>query len=281
MEQGPENTEFTEGSRVVNDGGDSGIFLGTTDRDGVTYARFKFDAGGGESYITTVPLAAASKRFKPESQQREVLDKIAAPKMAVIQEVIDEYKGLYLSDALEFQNLSNSQEQAIEQLQEELEDGDFVFRGDTRHPYAQSELDKKFGIAQGPFQEGLSPHPDIPERRISIDGAKSAAFDFETINDVDQMGWITWTTPDPRKTLGYPILDDMPADWDRKAFVYIINARGLAEDPRYLDYDSGYNEVISGPIPARFIHSAIERKVGQTEHDSQFVAIHRNPNYKV
>ena len=109
----------------------------------------------------------------------------------------------------------------------------FVFRGDSRHPYAKSKYDKSMGIKKGIFEVGF--------------------------NDEESQYGGVYSTADIHRALDYPHEKDMPKEWDNQKFVYFIDSKAVDYlDLRDAKESKNNNELVAGEIPPEYIEYAIQ-----------------------
>ena len=131
-------------------------------------------------------------------------------------------------------NFDESLRNELEGIIEEANKENMVFRGDGRHPYAESKLDWQEDIKGGVFKKG-----------------------FEIGNG--KHGDAVYLSADISRAVDYPENELMPVDWDGQKFLYFIESEIVFKKIISLDLeDVENNEILTHKIPPEYIKYAIQ-----------------------
>ncbi len=122
----------------------------------------------------------------------------------------------------------------LKKIIDEANEKHMVFRGDSRHPYAKSRLDRQERNKKGPFKNGFEE-----------EGGKH--------------GDVVHLTANSSMAVDYPPKETMPSDWDGQRFLYFIESEIIFDKIASLDLeDIDNDELITHDIPPEYIRYAIQ-----------------------
>jgi hypothetical protein len=214
------------------------INIGFEERDGMQYAKYKFGdlenllpkdlAKSKIKLASAVEISTATTPPEEISNTKKILD--------IIKEHLN-----YSVDMLGFDNLDENSRKRLSKLLREAQNMSAVFRGDFRHPFARSEMDKNIGYIpneKGIFFEGFVPTSE-------------------------KYGPGIYTSPSLLEARSYPRTEDLPSSWDQTSFLYIIDPREIIEEMEPPEDETlpgieAYPEFNAKTIPAESTFAAIE-----------------------
>ncbi len=236
-----DQSSFRGGESITGPSG-AGEFVGYEDRPQGRYAVVKI--GNVE---TRVPEARFNELYSKTEPAQEAPDADEQDERTRLRSALDSVLGRvreYSTDSLSVSYASEDVEGDVQTVLAEAREKGFVFRSDLRHPTDVFDESRELGAAGGVFTDGF---------KADSDGTRSSVH----------------TAPDPETVLEYPDPNALPADWDGKKFIYVIDSNAILNDPR---------SVTIGQVDIANSVS-IEDAVGTTGEVREFESGDINPGY--